>query len=143
MINAATRLAEQLPTGKGRRLLEAALARARRKVGKGYRRAVASRTAADLHEWRKRLKEYGHLLAVAGKRLKGERGPLRLAKETEELLGDDHDLAILRERVVRMSASGPKRFAGSVAIGKRRLRLQGKAFVVGRRLIRSAAPKLR
>lgn len=143
LVAAAGRLAEELPAEKGRRLLKSALDRARRKVRKGYGKAVASRTAEDLHEWRKQLKEYGHLMAVAARRLKGEPRVLGLASEAEELLGDDHDLAILRERVVRMSASGPRRFAGSVAIGRRRLNLQKKAFTLGRRVIKARPPRLR
>jgi CHAD domain-containing protein len=140
---AAERLAEQLPAENGRRLLKSALDRARRKVRKGYDRAVTSRTAEDLHEWRKQIKEYGHLMAVAARRLKGDAKVLPLAKEAEELLGDDHDLSILRERVVRMSETGPKRFAGSVAIGRRRLKLQQKAFALGRKVIKARRPRLR
>ncbi len=143
LVAAAVRLAEQLPVEGGRRLLKSALGRARGKVRKGHDQALARRTTDDLHEWRKQLKEYGHLMAVAARRLKGDAKLLRLAKDAEALLGDDHDLAILRERVVRMSASGPRRFAGSVAIGRRRLKLQQQAFALGRRVVDARPPRLR
>jgi CHAD domain-containing protein len=97
-------------------------------------------SAVRLHEWRKRVKDlwyHQRLLRNAWK------GPLRaLADESHrlaDLLGDDHDLAVLADRLV----ASPELTAGSALldreailslIAERRAELQAEARRLGRRV---------
>ncbi len=77
----------------------------RKTYGRAWRRrrdAMANPTADTLHEWRKRVKYHRNHL-----RLISEIWPQMLVPRSEEaevlaeLLGDDHDLAILRDKLIR------------------------------------------
>jgi CHAD domain-containing protein len=99
------------------------------------RDAAADPTAENLHEWRKRTKDLWHaaqlVTPAAPKRMK------RFAKrahELSDLLGDDHDLHVLREQVGR---SDKPLLA---AIDRRRATLQRRAFALGAELY-SRSPK--
>jgi CHAD domain-containing protein len=112
---------------------------------RGYRRArrgmtVARRkpTSERLHEWRKRVKLHWYhvrLLAVCGPRdLETRESALH---HLSELLGDDHDLALLRQTL----ESSPDDFGGLAnvhavvaAIDARREELQREAHALGREL---------
>jgi len=93
-------------------------------MGKGvwrvYRRgrqacaaAIEAATVEHLHEWRKQVKYLRHQLEVLRPLRPTVLGPLanRLDR-LGELLGDDHDLAMLRREV----AGDPERFGGQEAI---------------------------
>lgn len=73
-----------------------------RRAWRRRREAMHSPTAERLHEWRKRVKYHRNHL-----RLISNLWPALIQPRSEEaevlgeLLGDDHDLAILREKVVR------------------------------------------
>ncbi len=109
------------------------------RVYRSGRRALAlaktAPTSENLHGWRKRaqyLRRVLELLARSG-------GLARKARELSRLLGDDHDLAVLRQ----ILALDPQRYGGQEAIEplleaieRRRANLQEQAFVVGRRLYR-------
>jgi CHAD domain-containing protein len=99
------------------------------------RDAAADPTTENLHEWRKRSKDLWHATQLVGpaapKRMK------RFAKrahELSDLLGDDHDLSVLREQVGR---SDKPLLA---AIDRRRATLQQRAFALGAELY-SRSPK--
>jgi CHAD domain-containing protein len=99
------------------------------------RDAAADPTTENLHEWRKRTKDVWHaaqlVTPAAPKRMK------RFAKRAHklsDLLGDDHDLSVLREHVGR---SDKPLLA---AIDRRRATLQRRAFVLGAKLY-SRSPK--
>lgn len=94
-------------------------------------------TTEALHEWRKRVKYHRHHLDL----LRGGWPPVlrphrRALGELGELLGDDHDLAVLRARLV----ADPARHGGDEAVGlltalldRRRMELQRAAWLLGRR----------
>lgn len=108
--------------------------RGRRRI----RAAAAEPTTENLHEARKRVKDLWHATQVmrpaAPKRIK------RLAADAHDvadLLGDDHDLAVLREYVERHPQhfdDADRRQALLAVIDRRRGSLQRRALKQGRRL---------
>ena len=111
------------------------LATLRRALRRSYRRGRAARRRAartpsveNLHAWRRRVKDLRHhaeLLREADPH--ALRRVRRRARRLSDLLGDDHDLAVLRER----AASCPVTLA---LIDRRRRELQEAAFELGERL---------
>jgi len=117
------------------------LGRGLRDVYRSARQALAEAetepTLENLHEWRKQAKYLRYQLEI--------QRPLwpehleEIASEADrlgELLGDDHDLAILRQMVT----DEPERFGGGTEIqtllalaDRRRAELQHEAFALGRR----------
>jgi len=111
-------------------------------VGRVYRRgrqacaaATEASTVEHLHEWRKQAKYLRYELEVLRPLRPTVLGPLanRLDR-LGELLGDDHDLAMLRREV----AGDPERFGGQEAIDpllsridQRRQRLERQAMRLG------------
>jgi CHAD domain-containing protein len=101
-------------------------------------RARGEPTNEHLHEWRKQTKYFWYQLQVFEPLWPGPIG--QLAQETHklaDLLGDDHDLAVLRERVAETREAFPS--AGShqallALIERCRLSLQRKAVQLGLRL---------
>lgn len=102
--------------------------------------ASADPTVENLHEWRKQTKYLWHQLQIlepVWPQMMKE-----LANQAHELtqhLGDDHDLAVLRETVT----ADPDAFGGDstletllALIDRRRGELQQEAFLLGRRLYR-------
>lgn len=69
---------------------------------RAYTRARSHRDAEDWHAWRKRVKDLWYherlLAAVAGPAVKGQ---AKDAHRLADLLGDTHDLDVLREALVR------------------------------------------
>jgi CHAD domain-containing protein len=117
---------------------EAGLTRTYKRGRRAYAAALADPSTETLHEWRKRVKDHWHHHVVL------ERSWPGLMKQygdeahaLSDLLGDDHDLAVLREW-----AWAHPEAAGSVpgleklaeAVGKRRAQLQRDAFELGARL---------
>jgi CHAD domain-containing protein len=104
------------------------------------RAAADDPSTARLHEWRKRTKDLWHaeqLLRPADpKRMK------KLAKRTHDLsdlLGDDHDLAVLETYVREHPGALPApddREALLAVIERRREKLQRRAFALGAKLYR-------
>jgi CHAD domain-containing protein len=94
-----------------------------RRARHALRRGRKGRATEDLHEWRKQTKYLWHQLQLFTPLAPGPIG--ELAAEFHRLadyLGDEHDLAVLRER-----ASGKL----TELIDRRREELQDKAFAVG------------
>lgn len=116
--------------------LEPGLSRIYRRGRKAFRRARTKPSVENLHEWRKRVKDDWYalrLLASTGG--PSVRGQAKEAHRLADLLGDDHDLGVLRQTLVRLS--------GQVAVDtdpllallqRRRDELQTEAFFVGSRL---------
>jgi CHAD domain-containing protein len=110
-----------------------------------YRRGRRSmRAAADdpsdehLHEWRKRAKDLWHALQLvrpaAPKRMKKQAAR---AHRLADLLGDDHDLAVLREQVADADVTVEQeatRAALLSVIDRRRASLQRDALKLGARI---------
>ncbi len=131
----------QLPERPGTELVETGLGTIYRQGRRRYRRAArgkGDRTRA-LHEWRKRVKDLRHAAEAlerreaAGKK-RGRRGRStsaaknaaelrRLARRADrlgEMLGEDHDLAVLTELIAAARGGGRPREA---RIGKRTQKL--------------------
>jgi CHAD domain-containing protein len=112
--------------------------RAYRRGRKGYRAAARARTE-ELHQWRKRAKDlwYQHRLI---ERASPEviKAYAKDAHELSDLLGDDHDLAVLRATIVHQdppAATAPVDLDPVVdLIDARRGELQAEARRVARRL---------
>ena len=109
-----------------------------RTYGRGrraMRRAEAEPSEENLHRWRKRAKDLWYLLRI----LHGA-WPQVLGAGAEEahglsdLLGDHHDLAVLRVDLAVRELSGEHREAFSAAITTREGELAAAAFELGRRL---------
>jgi CHAD domain-containing protein len=138
--SARTRIATWTFDCDGFEALEPGLRRIYRRGRKAMRRAQEERTNENFHEWRKRVKDLWHaeqiLEPASPKKMK------KLAKRTHglaDLLGDDHDLAELRNYV----AAHPQCFDDHVAqvgliaaIDRRRKVLQDEALAVGNKTYR-------
>jgi CHAD domain-containing protein len=100
--------------------------------------AADERTDEHLHEWRKRAKDLWHALQIVRpadpKRMKAR---AKRARRLSDLLGDDHDLAVLRERVTAADPAviqEPERTALLSVIDRRRAELQRDALELGARV---------
>ncbi|HKU13805.1 MAG TPA: CHAD domain-containing protein [Steroidobacteraceae bacterium] len=108
-----------------------------RKARRALRDAQAERATDALHECRKQTKYLWHQLQVLTPLAAGPVG--ELADEFHHLadyLGDEHDLAVLRDRVTK-SANGMSEATSSALqalIDRRRVELQDKALTLGERL---------
>jgi CHAD domain-containing protein len=99
-----------------------------RRARRALRHARTDRATEDLHEWRKQTKYLWHQLQILTPLAAGPIG--ELADELHHLadyLGDEHDLAVLRERATESSELHP-------LIDRRRQELQDKALTLGERL---------
>jgi CHAD domain-containing protein len=121
--------------------VEPALERLYGKGRKRMRRAAGAkgelRRMRTLHEWRKRVKDLRYAAEMLGVKKLAKR-----ADELGELLGEEHDLAVLAERVRRETKAGrssgaPGRRARKLllkSIGARRRKLRKRALRDGARL---------
>ncbi|HEV8332217.1 MAG TPA: CHAD domain-containing protein [Steroidobacteraceae bacterium] len=99
-----------------------------RRARRALRHARTDRATEDLHEWRKQTKYLWHQLQILTPLAPGPIG--ELADEFHHLadyLGNEHDLAVLRERAAASSELHP-------LIDRRREELQDKALTLGERL---------
>ena len=117
-----------------------ALAIGLRRIYRQARRAMpksrASATTEALHEWRKRVKRYRYALENSGPSPTGTlRTDVRRADRLGELLGEDHDLALLADRLRGSHGAGTARRALLEAIARRRRKLQAEALELGARLL--------
>jgi CHAD domain-containing protein len=141
-LHAIARRAAALPE---RQLAQAtasmALKSAYKSARKAFARACSRRTDERLHEWRKQTKYFANEIEVVlGFCPKRFAKSCKRAGKLAEQLGDDHDLALLTEEILRHAkgAHAPSRddsvqeLLGHLA-GRRRA-LQRKAFRLGRRL---------
>jgi CHAD domain-containing protein len=105
---------------------------------KRMRAAAGDPSTERLHEWRKRTKDLWHAEQLL--RAADPKGMKKLAKRTHDLsdlLGDDHDLAVLEAYVRERPTALPDpedRAALLAVVGRRRKTLQRKAFALGHRL---------
>jgi CHAD domain-containing protein len=104
---------------------------------RALRRARKDRATEDLHEWRKQTKYLWHQLQLLTPIAAGPVG--ELADEFHHLadyLGDEHDLAVLRERAAAPAAGLSETASSALTtfIERRREELQDKAFALGERL---------
>jgi hypothetical protein len=117
----------------------------RKALGKGlsgvYKRgrralSIAQETATteSLHEWRKHVKTYWHALEVF-EPLRPKRIGAAIAdiRRLAQLLGDDHDIALLDEKIRAGGAADDAAVVGQLldTIAAQRERLQRKSFALG------------
>ena len=120
----------------GWKALESGLERSYRRGCEAFADARVSAEMVDLHAWRKRVKDlwyHERLLApTCGPTVRGHAKDLdRLA----ELLGDDHDLALLRQELTQTSPPVPADLDAVVElIDHRRTELQTEAAGIGERV---------
>jgi CHAD domain-containing protein len=95
-----------------------------------YRAARKKPTVGNLHEWRKRVKDLWYSATILRSAWPAMMNELAAeAHVLSDLLGEDHDLAMLAQR-----ATGKKHKQLRRAIAKRRARLQRRALKMGKRL---------
>jgi CHAD domain-containing protein len=121
---------------EGWKAIAPGLTRSYRRGRKAFARAEASRSQEDLHAWRKRVKDvwyHERLLAPVAGRAVG--GHAKDAHRLADLLGDDHDLALLDEQLTDIApAVAIDLSAVRALIEHRRDELQTEAIYLGRRL---------
>jgi CHAD domain-containing protein len=113
-----------------------------RRAGDAHEEAIADPTVEALHEWRKQAKYLRYQVEIL-RPIWRERME-ELARETDrmgDLLGDDHDLAVLRQ----MLTDDPGRFGDEgnrevllALIDRRRAELEQEAMVLGRRFFQDS-----
>lgn len=121
--------------GDSWRLIGGGMRRNYRRGRKAMRRAEPKPSEHNFHEWRKRAKDLWY-----GLRLLSEAWPRTLeataeeAHELSDLLGDHHDLAVLREDLHQRRLGDRETAALEAAIDRREEELASQAFDLGRRL---------
>jgi len=112
------------------------LTRAYRQGRQAFRQARATRSAEDLHAWRKRVKDLWYqerlLTPACGPTVAGH---AKDAHGLADLLGDDHDLAVLRETLTAPTLAAPVDVDAVIElVDHRRAELQAEAIQVGKRI---------
>jgi CHAD domain-containing protein len=116
--------------------IEPGLRRSYRRGRRAFRRAHEDPTTENLHEWRKRAKDYWYhlrlLRPIARHTLKGQ---AKDAHRLSDVLGDDHDLALLCDALRRDAPGLAVDLDPVIALLEhRRGQLQAQARFLGRRL---------
>lgn len=99
--------------------------------------AARSRASEDLHDWRKQVKYLWHQLQILEPSWPGLLGELASqAHKLADHLGDDHDLAVLRQKITSNADAfeTQDRDALLAMLDRRRKQLQDKAFKLGARM---------
>jgi CHAD domain-containing protein len=123
---------------RGWSVIGAGLKRTYSSARDAFKATRSSLTDEQLHEWRKQTKYFWHELQLLEPIWPGELG--ELADESHklaDLLGEDHDLAVLRERALgarQAFPTGASRRAFLALIERCRAGLQAKALALGQRL---------
>ena len=126
----------------GAALFDRAIARSYRRGRRAMERAETSLATPDLHRWRKAVKDLWHLLRLARKRLPPSAAPAaRRLQHLGELLGSDHDHAMLAERLALSPTGDPALMRQLSVIAKERRALESKAFKLGAILYRDRPKK--
>jgi len=127
--------------GDSWKLVDDALIRTYRRGRRAMKAAAKHRGEADFHEWRKRAKDLWYELRLLSATWPG---PLEATAEEAhkltELLGDHHDLAVLREDLRARNLGEAETAALEAAIGRRQEELATSAFPLGRRLYAERPP---
>ena len=113
--------------------VEGGLDRTYRQGAAAFRKARSKPTDARLHDWRKRSKDLWYelrlLAPIGGETLKGQ---AKEAHALADLLGDDHDLAVLRQTLIEISDQVPADLDAVLGlIDHRRAQLQSEAVHLG------------
>lgn len=123
------------PASESWKLFKPGLDRAYRRGRREMRRAAADPSGTNMHAWRKRAKDLWYQLRILRDHLpKALRQSLDRADELAELLGDHHDLAVLRDDLLGRDVVVLDRPALVAAIGERQEELAASAFELGEEL---------
>jgi CHAD domain-containing protein len=118
--------------------------RAYRRGRKRMRAASAEPNAANIHEWRKRVKDlWYHLRILEEATPKSLSDRIGVADRLADALGDHHDLAVLRDDLVVRDLPTVRRAALVDAIALRQEELAETAFDLGDRLYRDKPKRFR
>lgn len=125
----------QLRAG-GWKAIDSGLLRTYKRGRRSLRRARASGQTQELHAWRKRVKDlWYHERLLAPCCGEAVHGHAKEAHHLADLLGDDHDLAVLRQELADTGLPVPVDVDAVVRlIDHRREELQTEAFGIGERL---------
>ena len=120
----------------GWKAIGSGLTRSYERGRRAFGRARASRASEDLHDLRKRVKDLWYqerlLAPAAGPTV---RSHAKDAHRLADLLGDDHDLSLLRDELIRSSTLLPVDLDATLAlIDHRRDELQTEAIHIGARI---------
>jgi CHAD domain-containing protein len=121
----------------GWKAIESGLLRSYTRGRKAFARARAPhRSTEDLHAWRKRVKDLWYherlLGSICGP---GVRGQAKDAHHLADLLGDDHDLAVLRQELASQTLPAPVDLSAvEELIDHRHRELQNEAMALGERV---------
>jgi CHAD domain-containing protein len=138
---AARRVEKWRVPGHGPAALHASIDRIYRKGRKALAQVESDCSNENLHEARKQAKYIGQAMEIfesfkachLAKRI-------RRAESIANCLGEDHDLAILQDRIAKLSVGSHAAYKDLLApIEHRRKKLQWKALKQGRRLYKSKA----
>ncbi len=142
----ATRALARLPDWRiehdGWAALEPGLRRTYRTGHRALALATETSSVKNLHEWRKQAKYLWHQLQLLETAWTGSEKELDdQAHKLSQLLGDDHDLAVLRETLAAdpLTYGGHRILKGVFAvIDRRREELEQQAFAIGRQLYKDS-----
>ncbi len=116
--------------------LEAGLAKTYKRARRAMASAADDGTSRDFHEWRKRVKYHRyHLRLLTPIWPKVTKARYKETKRLSDLLGDDHDLAVLRATLEEEAGGAADERAALIALSRRRsAELRAQAWSLGRRL---------
>jgi hypothetical protein len=116
--------------------IEPGLRRAYARGRKARARADDDPSVENLHEWRKRAKDlWYHLRLLSPSAPIGMKGEVKQAHALTDALGDDHDLAVLRDRIGALAPEVAADLDPVLAlIDHRRAELQNEARFLGLRV---------
>jgi CHAD domain-containing protein len=120
----------------GWKAVDDGLVRSYQRGRKAFRRARTEPSVERMHEWRKRAKDHWyHLRLLEPISQRTMRGQAKDAHLLSDLLGDDRDLALLRQSLIATGASLPVDVDSVIAlIDRRRGQLQTDAVFLGERV---------
>jgi CHAD domain-containing protein len=136
-LKAARVRTEQWRLGRGGwKAVKGGLRRSYRRGRRAFKHAQDNPTTEALHEWRKRAKDHWYhlrlLKPIFPRTLEGQAKDAHLLSD---LLGDDHDLALLRNALLEAGPALAADVDSVVALlDHRRGQLQAQAMLLGRRL---------
>ncbi len=121
---------------QGWETLEAGLSRSFKRGQKAFARARRTKSAEAMHEWRKRVKDLWYqqrlLAETCGPAVRGQ---AKDAHRLADLLGDDHDLSVLRDELTERPMPVPADVDAVVKLlDLRREELQTEAIHLGERV---------
>jgi CHAD domain-containing protein len=122
--------------GGGWKAIEPGLLRSYSRGLRAFEQAQKDPTAERLHDWRKRAKDYWYHLRLLEPIAPGTvEGQAKDAHLLSDLLGDDHDLAVLRETLVELRPALRVDLDAVIALlDHRRGQLRAQAMLVGERV---------